>query len=132
MVMVSVVLRELGWGIPCQSTCTTSTGVFVGVGVRVGVLVGVSLGVGVSGTQVLIRMDTLLEKLLAAARSCLPSWLKSPTATEGGPLPTPKLVRVPKEPAPSPSRIDTLSVPSFAVVRSCLLSPLKSPTATER
>src|SRR3954451_24619577 len=39
MVTVSVVLRELGWGIPCHVTCTTRFA-RPGVGVTVGVFVG--------------------------------------------------------------------------------------------
>ena len=76
--------------------------------------------------------DTLFEPLLATARSCLPSPLKSPTATKKGPLPTLKLVAAPKPPAPLPSKSETLASPVLATARSCLPSPLKSPTATER
>ena len=65
------------------------------------------------------------------ARSCLPSPLKSPTATEKGLVPAPKLVAAPKLPVPSPNKIDTLFEFSLATARSCLPSPLKSPTATE-
>ena len=52
------------------------------------------------------KIETLLESEFATARSCLPSPLKSPTATEIGPLPVPKLVAALKLPVPSPSRID--------------------------
>src|SRR5207245_10602742 len=55
------------------------------------------------------RMDTLLESWFATARSCLPSPLKSPTATDTGPAPAGKLVAAPKEPLPVPSRMDTLA-----------------------
>src|SRR2546426_1181250 len=56
------------------------------------------------------RMDTLLLPLLATARSCLPSLLKSPSAREAGLPPAPKLVGAPKVPVPVPSRMDTLLV----------------------
>ena len=75
-----------------------------------------------------IKIETF-ELKLAVARSCLPSPLKSPTATERGLLPAPKLVGALKLPAPSPNKIDTLFPAPTA--RSCLPSPLKSPTATE-
>src|SRR5438105_4775751 len=75
--------------------------------------------------------DTLLELKLAVARSCLPSALKSPTATDTGPLPTGKLMAAPNVPVPVPSRIDTLEELALATARSCLPSALKSPTATE-
>src|SRR5438552_1304091 len=77
------------------------------------------------------RTDTLFEVRLAVARSCLPSPLKSPTATEKGPKPAPKLVAALKLPAPSPNKIDTLFGVKLATARSCLPSPLKSPTAID-
>src|SRR5437660_371776 len=77
------------------------------------------------------KTDTLFEPSLAVARSCLPSPSKSPTATERGLLPTPKLLAAPKLPVPSPNKIETLSELKLATARSCLPSPLKSPTATE-
>src|SRR5262249_2500365 len=81
---------------PCQSTCPINmgTGVLVAVftGVLVGVLVavftGVLVGVLVSATQLFNRTDTLLELKFPAVRSRRPSPLKSPTATESGPVPT--------------------------------------------
>src|SRR5436309_7499474 len=78
------------------------------------------------------KIDTLAELKLATARSCLPSPLKSPTATEKGLVPAPKLVAALKLPAPSPKKIDTLFELKLATARSCLPSPLKSPTATEK
>src|SRR5262245_62409109 len=79
-------------------------------------------------------MDTLLEPALAVARSRLPSLLKSPTATEKGLVPAPKLVAVPKPPVPLPNRMDTLLELGLelAVARSRLPSLLKSPTATDQ
>src|SRR2546427_12897714 len=74
----------------------------------------------------------LAELMLATARSCLPSPLKSPTATEKGLVPAPKLAAALKLPAPSPKKIDTLAELKLATARSCLPSPLKSPTATEK
>src|SRR5437667_262180 len=76
-------------------------------------------------------MDTLLELVLATARSGLPSRLKSPTATESGFVPAPKLVAAPKPPVPLPSSTDTSLEPRLATARSGLPSRLKSPTATE-
>src|SRR5205814_478249 len=86
------------------------------------------VGVGV-GPQSRNKIDTL--GTLATARSCLPSPLKSPTATELALPPAPKLVGAPKLPAPSPNKIDTLFELLLATARSCLPSPLKSPPATE-
>ena len=65
------------------------------------------------------------------ARSCTPSPLKSPTATDIGVVPTVKFEAAPKLPVPVPMRTDTLSEPELAVARSCTPSPLKSPTATD-
>ena len=78
------------------------------VGVAVGVGVGVGVGVAAQSRN---KIDTLFESVLAMARSCLPSPLKSPTATEMGLVPTPKLVAAPKLPAPFPNKIDTLAEP---------------------
>jgi hypothetical protein len=83
-------------------TVTWTVAVDVGVGgggVAVGDDVGVGAGVGVAA-QSRNKIDTLFESVLAMARSCLPSPLKSTTATEMG-LPTPQLVAAPKLPAPS-------------------------------
>src|ERR1700730_18266531 len=77
-------------------------------------------------------MDTLSEPALPVARSCLPSPLKSPTATEKGTLPTPKFVAALKFPAPSPNRIETLFEPRLTTARSWLPSPLKSLTTTKK
>ena len=77
-------------------------GVGVGVGVAVGVAVGVGVGVGVGvAAQSRNKIDTLFESVLAMARSCLPSPLKSPTATDSGLAPAPKSVAALKLPAPS-------------------------------
>ena len=92
---------------------------------------GAKVNVAQTGTQLPSRMDTLEEPSLAVARSCLPSPLKSPTATETGEVPTVKLVAVIKDPLPVPSRMDTLLEPRLAVARSLMPSPLKSPTAAE-
>ena len=54
-------------------------------------------------------IETLLEITLATAKSNIVSPLKSPTATERGPIPTSKLVAVPNnEPVPVPKSIETL------------------------
>ena len=79
--------------------------------------------------------DTELALALAVARSCRPSPLKSPTATDCGPLPVAgeaAAVKVPSPmlPAPLPSSTDTVAALKLAVARSCRPSPLKSPTAT--
>ena len=73
----------------------------------------------------------LLPTRLVAAKSSLPSPLKSPTVTELGLVPTAKSVLVPKPPDPFPSSTDTLLLSSFAVAKSSLPSPLKSPTVTD-
>src|SRR5204862_4315912 len=93
--------------------------------------VGVAVGDGEGAPQIRNKIDTLAVPWLARARSCMPSPLKSPTATELGALPTPKLVGELKLPAPLPNKIDTLFGTKLATARSCLLSPLKSPTITE-
>src|SRR5207245_2805946 len=77
------------------------------------------------------RTDTLLESALAVTRSGLPSLLKSPTASEPGLVPTPKLVAAPKPPVPLPSRMDMLLELKLATARSGLPSLSKSPTPTE-
>ena len=77
-------------------------------------------------------IETLLEPKLVAAKSKNVSPLKSPTATEIGPVPAPKLVAVPNNaPVPVPKSIETLLEPKLATAKSNLVSPLKSPTATE-
>ena len=75
------------WTVTC--TVTVGVGVGVGVGVAVGVAVGVGVGVGVAA-QSRNKIDTLFESVSAMARSCLPSPLKSPTATEMELVPVPK------------------------------------------
>src|SRR5438105_10601424 len=110
-------------------------GAVVGHGGGVGGGVGVGDGVGVGiGVQMRNRIDALLlpKSPLATARSCLPSALKSPTATENGPVSAAKLVAALKLPTPSPNRTDTLLEARFATTRSCLPSPLKSPMATDQ
>src|SRR5437773_1993531 len=74
-------------------------------------------------------MLTPLPKL-ATATSSLPSPLKSPTATDGGPG-APQFTRAFKLPSPSPSSTLTILLPAFATARSSLPSPLKSPTAAD-
>src|SRR5439155_22830255 len=81
------------------------------------------------------RTETLLEFILATARSCVPSPLRSPTVTERGPLqqplPSEKFVSARKVPSPLPSSTETLAESKLATARSCTPSPLKSPTVTE-
>src|SRR5205823_4259837 len=77
---------------------------------------------------------TLLEPVLATARSGLPSRLKSPTTTESGRVPTPtgEPAACEKPPNPFPSRIDTMFEALWsATARSGLPSRLKSPTASD-
>src|SRR2546426_10811680 len=69
--------------------------------------------------------------IFVTAKSCFPSPLKSPTATEKGEVPTAKFVAAPNDPVPSPSSMDTLLETELTTTRSCFPSPLKSPTATE-
>src|SRR5437899_2565285 len=94
-------------------------------------LLGVPYGAGTYGGVVFSRIETSLERKFATARSGRESPLKSPTATELGAEPTPKLVGAEKPPLPSPSRIETLLEPLFTTARSGSESPLKLPTATE-
>src|SRR5688572_14820972 len=82
--------------------------------------------------QAFSSTDTLLEPLLATAKSLAPSPLKSLTVTEYGKFPTPKLVATPKPPLPLPNSTDTLLEPKLATAKSLTLSPSKSPTATEK
>jgi hypothetical protein len=49
------------------------------------------------------KINTLAELTLVMARSCLPSPLKSPTATDWGLVPVPKFVAGLKLPTPSPN-----------------------------
>src|SRR5262249_11849501 len=81
------------------------------------------------------KIDRLFETALnplGTARSCLPSPLKSPTATAAGAAHMPRLVAALKSSAPLPNKIDTSFEPTLATTRSCLPSPLKSPTAAEK
>ncbi len=91
----------------------------------VGLVPGVMVILGV----VFNSTETSLLPLLTAAKSSLPSPLKSPTVTELGLLPTEKSVAVPKPPVPLPSSTET--VLPLATAKSSLPSPLKSPTVTE-
>src|ERR671911_557071 len=77
-------------------------------------------------------METLSERKLATARSRMVLLLKSPTATEVGPSPAPKLTAgVTNVPLPFPKSMETLSETTLAVARSRMVSLLKSPTATD-
>src|SRR5918994_2049188 len=70
--------------------------------------------------------------MLATARSRMVSLLKSPTATDCGPSPAPKLsAGVTNVPLPFPKSMETLSETRLATARSKMVSLLKSPTATE-
>jgi len=51
--------------------------------------------------------ETLSEKRLATARSCAPSPLSSPTATDAGRLPAPKFRADWRLPSPLPSKTET-------------------------
>ncbi len=63
-------------------------------------------------------METEFELLLAVAISCLPSRLKSPTATEYGFDPTAISVEPLKPPCPSPKRMETEFELPLAAARS--------------
>src|SRR5207244_127124 len=69
----------------------------------------------------------------ATTRSSLRSRLKSPTATQSGPPPSPasKFLAGVKVPSPLPSSTETSLDPPLATARSRWPSPLKSPMATE-
>src|SRR6266849_2152640 len=97
-------------------------------------VVGVGAGVGVGDRHVPRRTETSASKLLAVAKSCLPSLLKSTIATEHGSTPTltPTSLEPVKPPAPFPKRIRTVSMPKLTMARSCLPSLLKSLVATEK
>ena len=76
----------------------------------------------------------MLEPVLAATKSWMPSPLKSPTTTDLGLVPTVTSGTTGdiKPPLPFPNRIETVSVRLFAATaRSCILSPLKSPIAID-
>src|SRR5581483_2592778 len=89
------------------------------------------------GGAVLRRIETLSPSAFAAARSSLPSRLKSPATSADGVLPTangePKAVarKEEKPPSPSPISIDTLSSAAFPTARSSLPSPSQSAAATD-
>src|SRR5260370_41853663 len=73
---------------------------------------------------------------VAAARSSLPSPLKSPTSTlwYGGERsigPVGYWTGAAKLPSPCPRKIDTALVPPMTAATSSFLSPLKSPTARD-
>src|SRR6266513_610774 len=81
----------------------------VGDGVGLGFGIGVGVGVGV-GAEIHCprRIETVFEPLLATAKSCLPSPLKSPIVIATGTEPTVTLVEPLKPPRPSPRRIETV------------------------
>src|SRR5207247_9141107 len=105
---------------PSKFSLKTVTGPQVWVGVAVAVAVAVAVGVG-GGVPVAVgvgvgtgmhsprRIETVFDVSLATAKSCLPSPLKSPIATERGPMPTLTLVEPLKLPIPSPDRISAVS-----------------------
>ena len=77
------------------------------------------------------RMEALVEPLLATTKSCVPSLLKSPMATEIGWVPA--LISF------EPLKPQSISQPNGDIVqiyvgysRSCLPSLLKSPRAIDR
>src|SRR5271170_2112019 len=72
-----------------------------------------------------------LSAEFATTISCLPSPLKSATATAVEPVSAAGLGAAVKVPSPLPSKIDTLLLPALATARSATPSPLKSATATE-
>ena len=81
--------------------------------------------------QALREVNLAVPANAVTARSGSLSWLKSPTATAAGSLPTAKLVAGPKPPAPLPNNTATLPALAYsATARSGLPSWLKSPTAT--
>src|SRR5436190_1075824 len=91
------------------------------------------VGVGVAtGIHCPSRIETEFEFWLAKAKSCFPSPLKSPIATETTTGPALTLVEPLKPPKPSPRRIETVPELKLATAKSCLPSALKSPIATER
>src|SRR5262249_14995600 len=92
-----------------------------------------AVGVVLSSTDTVPTCDA---NMLATTRSGLPSPLKSPTATERGPLPVVKAFRVAKEDVVAAvgvvlSSTDTVLAPQLVTTRSGLRSQLKSPTARE-
>src|SRR6185295_9092951 len=94
-------------------------------------------GVVAPGAVVLISTDTLSEKLLAMARSGMPSPFRSPIATETGKSPVVKSVLAEYEGVVAPGAVvfsstDTLLEPKLTMARSDLPSPFRSPIATEK
>jgi len=82
------------------------------------------------------RMEAVLLKAFATAKSDLLSPLMSPMLTEAAPLPVGKETWGAKVGVGTPvgvvlSRMETPLVPEFAVAKSSLASPLKSPTLTD-
>src|SRR3989442_1594166 len=76
------------------------------------------------------RVAAWLAGLFISTGTLLES--KSPTATDAGLWPAPKVSAARKVPSPLPSSTETMLEPKLATARSGLLSPLKSPTATEK
>src|SRR5436853_171987 len=93
-------------------------------------------GVVAPGVVVFSSTDTLSVLALATARSGLPSPLRSPMATERGPVPVAKVCWKPKVGVVAPGAVvlsstDTLLESRLAMTRSGLPSPLRSPMATD-
>ena len=89
------------------------------------------VAIGPGAVNVPLRLsntDTLLERLLATARSVRPSPLKSAATRDFGPsYPAAYRTWFWKVPSPLPSNTDTSLEPSLATARSVRPSPLKSP-----
>src|SRR5262245_44084726 len=95
------------------------------------------LPLSVIGTTVLSSTDTVLEPLLATARSGRPSPLTSAAATAWGLLPVAKVCGAAKLGAAAPGAVvfsstDTVAEPKFATARSGVPSPLTSAAATAK
>ena len=56
------------------------------------------------------KIETLLLLKLAVAKSCIPSWLKSPMAIKLGSVPTTVFILPLNVPKPSPNEMETLSL----------------------
>ena len=104
-------------GVGVGVNVSVAVAVAVLVGVSVGVLVGVFVGVD-AAAQLLVRIETSPPLRLPAAKSCLPSPLKSPTATEKGWLPATKFAGGLKLPVPLPNKTERLNAEKLAVERS--------------
>jgi len=76
------------------------------------------------------RIVTVLSALLAIAKSCLPSLLKSPTVAAPGKAPLGGVDLTAKVPSPFPRRMLTVLLPLFTTARSSFPSLLKSPVTT--